>query len=216
MLPFVFDGDMGFEAYARHALDVPMYFVYRDGKYLDATGQSFRDFMAGKLPALPGEKPIMKDWEDHLTTLFPEVRMKKFLEMRGADGGPWTSLCALPALWVGLLYDQGAQDAAWDLVKHMTVGEMARIRDEVPRLGLATQMDDGRSLLDLAGPVLEIAEGGLRARARPGVVSADETEYLVTLQETVAAGLTPAEVLLDRYNGEWRQSVDPIFTELAY
>ena len=142
--------------------------------------------------------------------------MKKFLEMRGADGGPWASLCALPALWVGLLYDQGAQDAAWDLVKHMTVGEMARVRDEVPRLGLATQLDDGRSLLDLAGPVLEIAEGGLRARARPGVVSADETEYLATLQETVAAGRTPAEILLDRYNGEWGQSVDPIFTDLAY
>ena len=216
MLPFVFDGDMGFEAYARHAIDVPMYFVYRDGKYLDATGQSFRDFMDGKLPALPGEKPTIKDWEDHLTTLFPEVRMKKFLEMRGADGGPWASLCALPALWVGLLYDQGAQDAAWDLVKHMTVGEMARIRDEVPRLGLATQMDDGRTLLDLAGPVLDIAAGGLRARARPGVVSANETEYLATLQETVAVGRTPAEILLDRYNGEWQQSVDPIFTELSY
>ncbi|MDP6873232.1 MAG: glutamate--cysteine ligase [Alphaproteobacteria bacterium] len=216
MLPFVFDGDMGYEAYARYALDVPMYFVYRDGKYLDATGQSFRDFMDGRLPALPGEKPSMKDWEDHLTTLFPEVRLKTFLEMRGADGGPWASLCALPALWVGLLYDQGAQDAAWDLVKHMTVEEMARVRAEVPRLGLATPLDQGGTLLDLAKPVLEIAADGLRARARPGVVSADETEYLATLQETVASGRTPAELLLERYNGAWKQSVDPIYEELSY
>lgn len=216
MLPFVFDGDMGYEAYARHALDVPMYFVYRDGEYLDARGQSFRDFMAGRLPALPGEKPTMKDWEDHLTTLFPEVRLKTFLEMRGADGGPWASLCALPAMWVGLLYDQGAQDAAWDLVKHFSVEEMARMRAEVPRLGLATALDQGGTLLDLAGLVLEVAAAGLRARARPGAVTGDETEYLATLRETVAAGRTPAELLLERYNGAWNQSVDPIFTELAY
>ncbi len=216
MLPFVFDGDMGYEAYARHALDVPMYFVYRDGEYLDARGQSFRDFMAGRLPALLGEKPTMKDWEDHLTTLFPEVRLKTFLEMRGADGGPWASLCALPAMWVGLLYDQGAQDAAWDLVKHFSVEEMARMRAEVPRLGLATALDQGGTLLDLAGLVLEVAAAGLRARARPGAVTGDETEYLATLRETVAAGRTPAELLLERYNGAWNQSVDPIFTELAY
>lgn len=216
MLPFVFDGDMGYEAYAQHALDVPMYFVYRDGKYLDARGQSFRDFMAGRLPALPGEKPTLKDWEDHMTTLFPEVRLKTFLEMRGADGGPWASLCALPALWVGLLYDQGAQDAAWDLVKHFTVEEMARIRADVPRLGLATPLDQGGTLLDLAKPVLDVAMGGLRARARPGAITGDETEYLATLQETVAVGRTPAELLLERYNGVWNHSVDPIFEELAY
>jgi|TARA_B100000315_G_scaffold146558_1_gene135485 glutamate--cysteine ligase len=216
MLPFVFDAGMGYEAYANHALDVPMYFVYRGGEYLDARGQSFRDFLAGRLPALPGEKPTLKDWEDHMTTLFPEVRLKTFLEMRGADGGPWASLCALPALWVGLLYDQGAQDAAWDLIKHFTVGEMARIRAEVPRLGLATPLDQGGTLLDLARPVLDVAVGGLRARARPGAVSADETEYLATLQETVAIGRTPAELLLERYNGAWNRSVDAIFTELSY
>ncbi|MDP7545835.1 MAG: glutamate--cysteine ligase [Alphaproteobacteria bacterium] len=216
MLPFVFDAGMGYEAYANHALDVPMYFVYRGGEYLDARGQSFRDFLAGRLPALPGEKPTLKDWEDHMTTLFPEVRLKTFLEMRGADGGPWASLCALPALWVGLLYDQGAQDAAWDLIKHFTVGEMARIRAEVPRLGLATPLDQGGTLLDLARPVLDVAVGGLHARARPGAVSADETEYLATLQETVAIGRTPAELLLERYNGAWNRSVDAIFTELSY
>jgi len=216
MLPFVFDSGMGYEAYAEHALDVPMYFVYRDGEYLDATGQSFRDFMAGKLPALPGEKPTIKDWEDHLTTLFPEVRLKKFLEMRGADGGPWASLCALPALWVGLLYNSSAQDAAWDLVKNFTVEDMVAMRADVPRLGLATPLARGGTLLDLAAPVLDIAMEGLRARARPGPITADETEYLATLQRTVAAGQTPAEVLLERYNGAWAQSVDPIYTELAY
>jgi len=216
MLPFVFDGDMGYEAYTQYALDVPMYFVYRNGDYLDATGQSFRDFMAGKLPALPGEKPTIKDWEDHLTTVFPEVRLKKFLEMRGADGGPWGSLCALPALWVGLLYNQGAQDAAWDLVKGFTVEEMARLRADVPRLGLATPLDQGGTLLDLAGPVLEVALDGLRARARPGAITADETEFLGALQKTVTLGRTPAELLLERFNGAWEQSVDPIYTELAY
>jgi len=216
MLPFVFDGDMGYEAYAQYALDVPMYFVYRDGKYLDARGQSFRDFMAGRLPALLGEKPTLKDWEDHMTTLFPEVRLKTFLEMRGADGGPWASLCALPALWVGLLYDQSAQDATWDLVKGFTVEELARLRAEVPRLGLATPLDQGGTLLDLARPVLDIAMGGLRGRARPGAITDDETEYLVMLQKTVAAGRTPAELLLERYNGVWNHSVDPIFEELAY
>jgi glutamate--cysteine ligase len=142
--------------------------------------------------------------------------MKKFLEMRGADGGPWANLCALPALWVGLLYDSAAQSAAWDLVKHYTVEDMARMRDEVPRLGLATPTPGGGTMLDLAGPVLDIAMDGLRARARPGVITADETEYLATLQETVASGRTPAEVLLERYNGAWGQSVDPIFEELAY
>jgi glutamate--cysteine ligase len=216
MLPFVFDGDMGYEAYTQYALDVPMYFVYRNGDYLDATGQSFRDFMAGKLPVLPGEKPTIKDWEDHLTTVFPEVRLKKFLEMRGADGGPWGSLCALPALWVGLLYNQGAQDAAWDLVKGFTVEEMARLRTDVPRLGLATPLGQGGTLLDLAGPVLEVALDGLRARARPGAVTADETEFLDALQKTVTLGRTPAELLLERFNGAWEQSVDPIYTELAY
>ncbi len=216
MLPFVFDGDMGYEAYADYALDVPMYFVYRDGVYLDALGLSFRDFMAGKLEVLPGEKPTLKDWEDHLTTLFPEVRLKTFLEMRGADGGPWASLCALPALWVGLLYDAASQNAAWDLVKGFTVDEMAGLRAEVAKSGLATPIPGGGTMRDLAGEVLEIAMAGLRGRRRPGAITADETEYLATLQATVAAGRTPAEVLLQRYHEEWDQSVDPIYSELSY
>ena len=216
MLPFVFDGNMGYEAYTDYALDVPMYFVYRDGRYLDALGQSFRDFMAGELPALPGEKPTLKDWEDHLTTLFPEVRMKKFLEMRGADGGPWASLCALPAWWVGLLYNQAAQEAAWELVKGFSVAGMAQMRADAPRLGLSTPLEHGGTMLDLAGRGLEIATEGLRARAQPGAINTDETEYLGTLQDTIASGRTPAEALLELYYNDWDQSVDQIYTELAY
>ena len=137
MLPFVFEPGMSFERYADYALDVPMYFVYRDGRYIDAAGASFRDFLAGKLAQLPGERPTLDDWSDHLTTLFPEVRMKRFLEMRGADGGRWRRICALPAFWVGLLYDQTSLDAAWDLVKDWTAEERQALRDAVPRTALA-------------------------------------------------------------------------------
>jgi glutamate--cysteine ligase len=192
-----------------------MYFVYRDGRYIDASGQSFRDFMAGRLPALPGERPTIKDWADHLTTLFPEVRMKQFLEMRGADGGPWARLCALPALWVGLLYDQGALDAAWDLVKDWTAEERETLRREVPRTALATPFR-GRPLRETAARVLEIAQAGLKARGRRGKVSADETEYLEALAEIVASGRTPAEDLLARFGGPWSGKVAPIYRECAY
>ncbi|MGB3846785.1 MAG: glutamate--cysteine ligase, partial [Sphingopyxis sp.] len=135
MLPFVFEDGFGYERYVDYMLDVPMYFVFRDGKYIDAAGQSFRDFMKGELPALPGELPRLSDWNDHLSTAFPEVRLKSFLEMRGADGGPWNRICALPALWVGLLYDQGALDAAWDLVKGWSIDEQQALRDAVPSEG---------------------------------------------------------------------------------
>lgn len=215
MLPFVFEDGFGFEAYADHALDVPMYFVYRDGKYIDATGQSFRSFMAGELPALPGERPTIRDWEDHLTTLFPEVRMKRFLEMRGADGGPWARLCALPALWVGLLYDGSALDAAWDLVKDWTVEERENLRVSVPRTALATKFR-GRTVREIAADVVAIAESGLKARGRQGSTAPDETEYLEALQLIVDRGTTPAEELLERFHGRWQGSVDPLFTECAY
>ena len=215
MLPFVFEDGFGFEAYADHALDVPMYFVYRDGKYIDATGQSFRSFMAGELPALPGERPTIRDWEDHLTTLFPEVRMKRFLEMRGADGGPWARLCALPALWVGLLYDGAALDAAWDLVKDWTDEERETLRSEVPRTALATKFR-GRTVRDIAAEVIAIAESGLKSRERQGSTAPDETEYLEALQLIVDRGTTPAEELLERFHGRWQGSVDPLFTECAY
>ncbi len=215
MLPFVFEDGMGFERYADHVLDVPMYFVYRDGKYLDASGQSFRDFLEGRLPVLPGELPTTSDWADHLSTLFPEVRLKRFLEMRGADGGPWRWLCALPALWVGLLYDTPALDAAWDLVKDWSDAERTTLRDEVPRHGLKTPFRGG-TLRDLAGQVLEIAETGLKNRVRIDTDGQDEVHYLAALKQVVESGKTPAEEQLEAFHGRWQGSVDPVFEDYAY
>ncbi|MCP1470060.1 glutamate--cysteine ligase [Sphingobium sp. OAS761] len=216
MLPFVFEDGFGYERYADYALDVPMYFVFRDGKYIDAAGQSFRDFLDGRLPALPGEKPTEKDWEDHLSTAFPEVRMKSFLEMRGADGGPWGRICALPALWVGLLYDQGALDAAWDLVKDWTMDERQALRDSVPRLGLDAPIGAGRKLRDIAGEALAIARSGLAARARLNSVGDNETGYLAALEEVVASGRTHAERLLERYHGEWHGDLGHVYAEESF
>ena len=216
MLPFVFDGDFGFEAYADYALDVPMYFVYRGGTYIDASGQSFRDFLAGRLPALPGETPTLKDWDDHLTTIFPEVRLKRFIEMRGADGGPWARLCALPALWVGLVYHGAALDGAWDLVKHWTEEQRAALRAEVPKQGLQATTPDGDSVLELARRVLEISTAGLAARRCVDASGNDETGYLDALREIVERGETPAEQLLALYRGRWQGSVDPVFSEFHY
>jgi glutamate--cysteine ligase len=215
ILPFVFEAGMGFERYADYALDVPMYFVYRGGDYIDASGQSFRDFLDGRLPALPGEIPTTSDWADHLTTLFPEVRLKRFLEMRGADAGPWKSLCALPALWVGLLYDGDALGAAWDLVKDWTPEEHTRLRAEVPRQGLATAFR-GATVMELADDVLEIARAGLARRGRLDWIGRDEGHFLAPLQETLASGVTPAEHALEAFHGRWKGSVDPAFKEYAY
>ena len=215
ILPFVFEDGMGFERYADYALDVPMYFVYRDGAYIDAAGQSFRDFLAGKLAALPGERPRLRDWEDHLTTPFPEVRLKRFLEMRGADGGPWRRLCALPALWVGLLYDAGALDAAWDMVKTWTPEEHHALRAEVPRQALKTRFRD-RTVADLARETLAIAHAGLKARARTDSFGEDEAHFLDALFAIMASGRTPAEEHLEAFHGRWAGSVDPLFTEKAY
>jgi glutamate--cysteine ligase len=215
ILPFVFEDGMGFERYAEHVLDTPMYFVYRDGRYIDASGQSFRDFMGGRLPALPGETPLMNDWVDHVSTLFPEVRLKRFLEMRGADGGPWRSICALPAFWVGLLYDATALDAAWDLVKDWTLEEHSYLRAEVPRQALQTPFR-GRPFIDLAREVLGMAESGLKRRNIVDFSGADETKFLVSLWETVDSGLCPAREKLDAFHGRWGGSVDPVFTEAAY
>ena len=167
MLPFVFEDGMGFERYADYALDVPMYFVYRDGRYIDATGQSFRDFLKGQLPALPGERPTLSDWADHLTTIFPEARLKQFIEMRGADGGPWRRLCALPALWVGLLYDQGSLDAAWDLARGWDAATREGLRVQASLHGLQAEAG-GVRMLDLAREVVAIADAGLKARGGGG------------------------------------------------
>jgi glutamate--cysteine ligase len=215
MLPWVFEGEMGFEKYVDYMLDVPMYFVYRDGAYLDASGQSFRDFLDGRLPVLPGEKPTLKDWEDHLTTAFPEVRLKRFLEMRGADGGPWRRICALPALWTGLLYHQETLDAAWDLASAWSMEERLRLREEVPRLGLKAEIR-GRSVLDIAAEVIELANRGLTARARLNGAGDNETGFLSPLSQVVENRETPAERKLALYRGPWKESVDPIFFECSY
>jgi glutamate--cysteine ligase len=216
MLPFVFEDGFGYERYIDYALDVPMYFVYRDGKYIDAAGLSFRDFLDGRLSVLPGETPLLSDWIDHLSTAFPEVRLKSFLEMRGADGGRWSKICALPALWVGLLYDQSALDAAWDEVKHWSIEERQRLRDDVPRLGLKAPVPGGESLRDLGQRVLEIAAGGLKARARLNAAGDNESGFLDPLREIVSRGTTPAEMLLERYHGVWSGDVSRIYEEMSF
>jgi glutamate--cysteine ligase len=215
MLPFVFDGDMGFEKYTDYMLDVPMYFVYRDGKYIDATGQSFRDFLKGRLTALPGKRPTMKDWEDHLTTAFPEVRLKRYMEMRGADGGPWGRLCALPAIWAGLLYHQPSLDAAWDIARDWSMEERLKLREDVPRLGLKATIR-GRTVQSLALELIDLAAAGLQARARLNAAGDNETGFLSPLRQVAESGITPAERKLSLYHGEWNGSVDPIFTTCSY
>ncbi len=217
MLPFVFEDGMGFERYVDFALDVPMYFVYRDGKYIDALGQSFRDFLDGTLPALPGEKPTLSDWADHLTTIFPEARIKRFMEMRGADGGPWRRLCALPAFWVGLLYDPTALDAAWDLVRTWNAEEREVLRHDAGKLGLRAQIR-GRSLHDIAREALDIAGDGLRARARTGAggLVADESHFLNALHETVETGKSPSDELIELYQGEWGGDLSRIYKASSY
>ena len=217
MLPFVFEDGFGFEAWVQYALDVPMYFVYRDGKYIDALGMSFRDFLKGQLPALPGEMPTLSDWADHLTTAFPEARIKKFIEMRGADGGPWRRLCALPAFWTGLMYDQGALDAAWDLVKDWDAETREGLRVAASVDGLQAQVGDV-SMMDIARASLEISKAGLQARARPGAggLIPDETHFLNALHESVDTGQTPADELLAHYNGDWNGDLNRIFAEYSY
>lgn len=203
MLPFVFEDGFGYERYAEYALDVPMYFVYRDGRYIDAAGLSFRDFLRGELSVLPGELPTIDDWADHLSTAFPEVRLKTFLEMRGADGGPWGRICALPALWVGLLYDDGALDAAWQLVKDWSMEDREALRNAAPKLALDAPLPGGGKLRDIAGQVLDIAGAGLTARARLNASGDNESGFLDPLREIVRTGKVPAQLLLDRYAGPW-------------
>ncbi|VFQ83959.1 unnamed protein product [Cuscuta campestris] len=209
MLPFVFDDSFGFEQYVDYALNVPMYFVYRKKKYIDCTGMSFRDFMVGKLPPIPGEYPTLNDWENHLTTIFPEVRLKRYLEMRGADGGPWRRLCALPAFWVGLLYDDISLQSIIDMTADWTPKERDMLRNKVPTSGLNTPFRDGL-LKHVAQDVLKLAKGGLERRGFK------ETGFLNEVSEVVNSGVTPAEKLLDLYYGKWEQNVDPVFEELLY
>ena len=215
MLPFAFEDGMGYERYVDYALDVPMYFVRRDGRYIDVAGASFRDFLDGRLPQLPGEKPTLTDWADHLTTLFPEVRLKRFLEMRGADSGSRRSLCALPAFWTGLLYHQPSLDAAYDLIKDWTAEERQQLRNDVPRLALKTPFRNG-TVLGVAREAVKLAAAGLKARGHTDLMTGDESIFLEPLVEIVERGQTDAERLLERYQGEWGGDVRPVFAESAY
>lgn len=215
MLPFAFEPGMGYERYVDYALDVPMYFVYRSGKYIDVAGASFRDFLAGKLKGLEGQFPTVDDWSDHLTTLFPEVRMKRFLEMRGADGGRWNSITALPAFWTGLLYDDVALDQAWQLVKDWTTEERETLRNDVPKAALNAGFRNTR-VAEIARQVLRISRLGLKNRARINAKNQDETLYLAPLDVIAGTGRTVSDLLLDRYNGGWRGNIDHIFEEFAF
>lgn len=215
MLPFAFEDGMGYQRYVDYALDVPMYFVYRDGEYIDVAGASFRDFLEGRLAKLPGEKPTIEDWSDHLTTLFPEVRLKRFLEMRGADGGPWRRICALPAFWVGLLYDPGALDQAYELVRTWSAEERQTLRNQVPELGLQTKFRGG-TLQDVAREAAKISAAGLKARGRLNSKGNDETTFLDFIEEAAASGRVPADELLARYHNSWKGDVNRIYSEYAF
>jgi glutamate--cysteine ligase len=205
---------MGFERYVDYALGVPMYFVYRNGRYIDAAGASFRDFLKGRLAAYPGHRATLDDWIDHLTTLFPDVRLKRFLEMRGADAGSFPQLLALPALWVGLLYDRAALDAACDLIEGWTEAERQDLRARVPKLGLETPFRGG-TLRDVAREVVALAQGGLQRRARFDLFGKDESKHLEPLVEIVESGRSPADLLLADYNGPWSGDLDKVFTASA-
>jgi glutamate--cysteine ligase len=215
MLDFVFEDGFGYERYADYALDAPMYFAKRGETYVDLSGQSFRAFMDGKLDALPGDRATAKDWADHLTTLFPEVRLKQYLEMRGADGGPWSRICALPALWAGILYDAPSLAAAWDLCKDWDIADHERLRRDVTRLGLKAEVN-GRSVRDIAVDMVNIAKQGLKNRARFSGGMVDERGYITELEDIADSGVTSADRLLELYNGEWGGDISRVYRDMAY
>lgn len=215
MLDFVFEDGFGYERYADYALDAPMYFAKRGETYVDLSGQSFRAFMDGKLDALPGDRATAQDWADHLTTLFPEVRLKQYLEMRGADGGPWSRICALPALWAGILYDAPSLAAAWDLCKDWDIADHERLRRDVTRLGLKAEVN-GRSVRDIAVDMVNIAKQGLKNRARFSGGMVDERGYITELEDIADSGVTSADRLLELYNGEWGGDISRVYRDYAY
>ncbi len=215
MLAWAFEPGMGFERWVDYALDVPMYFVKHGDAYVDVSGQSFRDLLAGELPAMPGARATLSDWANHLSTIFPEVRLKRYLEMRGADSGSLPNLLALPALWVGILYDDVSLDAAWDLVKDWSAQERQKLRDDVPKQGLAATVR-GRTVFEIANDVLKLARAGLARRKCLDAGGRDETRYLEVLEDRLARGTTPAQELLEKFYGPWDGSVDPIYNEEAY
>ncbi len=217
MLPFVFEKNFGFESWANYALDVPMYFVYRNGKYINALGQSFRDFLDGKLPALPGEKPTMGDWADHLTTIFPEVRLKQFIEMRGADAGPWSQICALPAFWVGLMYDSSSLDGAWEICKDWSSRDRQKLYDEVPEFGFKTIIRD-REVQQIATEILALSREGLKNRAKGNEFGGkvNEVDFLDPLMESLSSGRCLADEILHKYEGNWNGNLSRIYSEYSY
>jgi glutamate--cysteine ligase len=215
MLPWVFEDGMSFERYVDYVLGVPMYFVYRDGKYIDVAGKSFRDFLDHKIPELKDIEPRMSDFADHLTTIFPEVRLKQFLEMRGADGGTWRRICGLPALWVGVYYDQTALDAAWDMVKDWTAEERQAMRDAVPHLAFKTPFRN-TNVWELAHRFLEISAEGLKRRSKQDAAGMTEEGFLVPLRELVSRGYTRADELLQKYRTDWGRDLTPLFTEYNF
>jgi glutamate--cysteine ligase len=215
LLDFVFEDGFGFEAYARYALSVPMYFVKRDGVYHDVAGRSFADFMAGQLPELPGVRANIGDWADHISTIFPEVRLKQYLEMRGADAGSWSRLCALPALWAGLLYCPDCMAAAWELCRAWTSEERAALREDAARVGLKAGIA-GRTAKDVAKDMLAVAREGLKRRDRLSGGMVDETAYLSEIEDIADTGVTAAERLLELYNGPWQGDIGRVFEECAY
>jgi glutamate--cysteine ligase len=215
MLPWAFEDGMGFERYVDYALDVPMYFVKRGDKYIDVSGKSFRDFFAGKLAELPGERPTVSDWANHVSTIFPEVRLKRYLEMRGADGGPWRRLPSLTAYWIGLLYDEDSLNSAWDLVREWSADERQTLRDEVPKRGFKAVIRN-TNVATLAQETLGLSRKGLQRRARVDRNGRDETRFLRPLEEIVARGITPAEEMLELYFNDWNGSVAPIYDQYAY
>ena len=215
MLPWAFEPGMGFERWVDYALDVPMYFIKHGDEYVDVSGQSFRDLLEGRLKSMPGARATISDWANHISTIFPEVRLKRYLEMRGADSGPLPDLLALPAFWAGIFYDDTSLDAAWDLVKGWTAAERQALRDAVPKAGLAATVH-GRTVFQVARDALELARAGLARRRRLDVGGHDETIYLDVLEDRLARGTTPAQELLAKFHGPWGGSVEPIYTEEAY
>ncbi len=215
MLPFAFEEGFGFEQYVDYALDVPMYFVYRDGNYLDASGKSFRDFLDGNLDVVPGEKPTISDFDDHLSTIFPEVRLKTFLEMRGSDTGPWNELCAFPAFWTGLLYDEAALDTAWDLVKDWNEEERDQLRRDVPKMGLQTPFRNG-TLQDIAKIALTISREGLKARGFTNAHGENESVFLQELDQFARTGKSNADLLIEKFKGEWNGDILRAYQDCIY
>ncbi len=217
MLPFVFEKSFGFDAWVDYALDVPMYFVNRQGKYLNALGQSFRDFLSGELEALPKEKPLLSDWEDHLTTIFPEVRLKKFIEMRGADAGPWAKICALPAFWVGIIYSQSSLDGAWELCKNWTSAQRQQLYCDVAKHGLGASIRS-RSVKSIAFDLLNLSHKGLleRRKCNAHETKLDESEFLLPLFESLEKGSSLADEILEKYRTSWSGDLKCIYSEYCY